>query len=322
MDNYNAADFAAYLSRNTDDMFILDLSNATLIECIHEMIKVKNKTSPKYGKKYSCLLNNLKKLQEDMHVLLKPIHITDIFWNYFIAYLRNNGIAISSIKTLASQLKTAVGWAAKHKAEVSDSFLDVRLPSYCHQQIALTQDDVSHIYHFDLNTIPRRPNYLKHLERVKDMFVLSCNLGQRFSDMIRIDRTCFDRNIFSILQQKTGCHARVDIERMALDRNTVYKILEKYNYNAPLTTDISCFDRYIKELTKYIGFTEMIKRETKVNGHIEVKFYPKYKLIGSHTARRTFATINILRGFPGAEVRRATGHKSESAFEKYLCYYD
>jgi integrase len=163
---------------------------------------------------------------------------------------------------------------------------------------------------------------LKKLEKVRDMFVLSCNLGQRFSDMTRIDRTCFDRNIFFIVQQKTGNTARVDIDRMSIDKNTTYAILEKYDYKSPITTDISNYDKYLKELLRYIGFNELIKRETKINGHIEVKYEEKWKLIGSHTARRTFATNNVLRGFKTSEIRRATGHKSESAFEKYICYFD
>lgn len=56
------------------------------------------------------------------------------------------------------------------------------------------------------------------------MFV-SCNLGQRFSDMIRIDKSCFDRNIFTIFQQKTGNKARVDIDKMSIDKKTTYYIL-------------------------------------------------------------------------------------------------
>ena len=109
---------------------------------------------------------------------------------------------------------------------------------------------------------------------------------------------------------------------MSIDRNTTYKILEKYNYTSPLTTDISCYNKYIKELLRYVGFNELIKQEVKINGHIEVKYVPKWKLVGSHTARRTFATNNILRGLKTSEIRRATGHKSESAFEKYICYFD
>lgn len=320
---YNAGDFAAFLS--TPQTFVLDLSNASILEVIEELCKMKNVVNPKAYKQYSCLKSQLRGLQQTFGVTIMPMQVTDIFWNHFIAYMVNvSKLAVSTVKTVCARLRAALSWASRHNCKVSPSFDFVSLPSYCHQQVALTPDEVSHIYHFDINTIPRRAQYRRNMEKVRDMLVLSANLGQRFSDMVRIDKTCFDRNIFTILQQKTGNHARVDIERMALDRNTTYAILEKYDYHAPITGDISSYDRYLKQLLKYIGheFLDEVKREQRINGMIETKFYPKYKLISSHTGRRTFATCNILRGMSEAEVRRATGHKSSSAFEKYLCYYD
>lgn len=320
---YNAGDFAAFLA--TPQTFILDLSNASVLEVIDELCKMKNLVNPKSYKQYSCLRSQLRGLQQTFGVTIMPQQITDVFWNHFIAYMLNvSKLAVSTVKTTCARLRAALSWASRHNCKVSPSFDFVNLPSYCHQQVALTPDEVSHIYHFDINNIPRRSQYRRNMERVRDMFVLSCNLGQRFSDMVRIDKTCFDRNIFTILQQKTGNHARVDIERMALDRNTTYTILEKYNYKAPIIGDISAHDRYIKQLLQYIGkeFNEQVKQEQRVNGIIETDFLPKYKLISSHTCRRTFATVNILKGMSEAEVRRGTGHKSSSAFEKYLCYYD
>lgn len=321
-DDFSARIFANYLNQTKNQAFVLDLSNASLLEVIDELISMKSKMSPNYGRGFTCLINNLKLIEQQFNCTLKPYQITDVFWNHFVPFLQQKGLALSSIKTMCSQLRSALDWASRHQAKISPTFDLIKLPSYCHQQIALTPDEVSHIYHFDISTIDRRPQHLRKLESVRDMFVLSCNLGQRFSDMIRIDKTCFNRNIFSIVQQKTGNHARVDIDRMSIDRTTTYKILEKYNYLSPLTTDISCYDKYLKELLSYIGFDEMIKRETKVNGYIEVENTPKWRLIGSHTTRRTFATVNVLRGFRMAEIRRATGHKSESSFEKYICYYD
>lgn len=320
--SYTDAGFSAYLSISQNAVFTLDLSNASVIEIIKELIRMKSKMHPAYAKSYTTLLYHLKGLETQFRTTIMPHQITDIFWHNFIPYLLNKGLALSSIKKACSQLRTALDWGAKYGAKVAPTFDVVNIPPYCRKQIALTPDEVSHIYHFDLSTIKRRPQHLKKLEEVRDMFVLSCNLGQRFSDMIRIDRTCFDRNIFFILQQKTGNTARVDIDRMSIDKNTTYAILEKYDYKSPITTDISNYDKYLKELLRHIGFNELIKRETKINGHIEVKYEEKWKLIGSHTARRTFATNNVIRGFKTSEIRRATGHKSESAFEKYICYFD
>lgn len=325
--NYSDSQFRDFLS-NPFQNLIIDLSNATLLEVIESLTTVKNKLSPCYAKHFSSLIYHLNGIQNEFQCVLMPYHITDVFWCNFIPYLLSKGLSLATIKTSCSQLKTAIGWAAKHNAKVSGSYDILKIPPYCHQQIALTMDEVSHIYHFDVYTIPRNNQYRRHIERVKDMFVLSCNLGQRFSDMVRIDKTCFDRNIFTILQQKTGTHVRVDIERMALDRNTTYKILEKYNYYPPLKqrskSDISSYDRYIKQLLQYIGkeFEVLVKRETKINGHVKVDYYPKWKLITSHTGRRTFITNNVMRGYNAFEIMRASGHKTYTSFEKYLCYFN
>ena len=320
--SYSDAAFSSYLSRSKENIFSFDLSNSPVLEIIKTLIRVKSKMSPSYGKSFSTLIFHLRNLESDFNCKIMPTQVTDIFWHNFIPYLINKGLALSSVRKVCSQLRTALDWGARYGARIAPTFDLIDIPSYRKEQIALTPDEVSHIYHFDLSTIKRRTQHLKKLEEVRDMFVLSCNLGQRFSDMIRINKTCFDRHIFTIVQQKTGASARVDIDKMSIDRNTTYAILEKYNYNSPLTTDISCYNKYLKELLQYIGFKELIKSEVKVNGRIEVSYEPKWKLVGSHTARRTFATNNVLRGFKIAEIRRATGHKSESAFEKYICYFD
>ena len=320
--SYSNAGFSSYLSRSKENVFSLDLSNSSTMEIIRTFTRIKSKMSPNYSKSYSTLIYHLNGIEEQFNCTIMPSQITDIFWHNFVPYLIEKGLALSSIRKICSQLRTALDWAARHGARIAPTFDLIDVPTYCKEQIALTPDEVSHIYHFDLSSIKRRKQHIKKLEEVRDMFVLSCNLGQRFSDMVRINKACFDRHIFTIVQQKTGASARVDIDKMSIDRNTTYAILEKYNYNSPLTTDISCYNKYLKELLQYIGFKELIKSEVKINGRIQVSYEPKWKLVGSHTARRTFATNNVLRGFKIAEIRRATGHKSESAFERYICYFD
>lgn len=315
-------DFGAYLHISKDQLFILDLSQATLLEVIDEQIKVKQKLSPKYGKGLSCLKRHLRIVEERFGCTLMPVQVTDIFWVHFTHHLQQQGLAIPSIKTLCSQLRSALAWASRHRAIISPSYDVIQIPECRHQQIALTPDEVSRIYHFDIKTIDKRPQYLRHIEKIRDMFVLSCNLGQRYSDMIRIDKSSFDFNRFSIVQQKTGTKAVVDIDKFCIDRKMIYNILEKYDYKAPFDGDISSYNKYLKYLMKAVGLTEEIKRETKVAGMIQTERSPKYKLIGSHTGRRTFITINLLRGIPLHEIMRASGHTSYSSFQKYWCYYD
>jgi integrase len=45
---------------------------------------------------------------------------------------------------------------------------------------------------------------------------------------------------------------------------------------------------------------------------------PKFKLISSHTGRRTFITNSILAGIPLPIIQGITGHKKLSTVQKYI----
>ena len=169
-----------------------------------------------------------------------------------------------------------------------------------------------------------RKNKIETLSRVRDMFVLGCNLGQRYSDLVRISPENFKNGQFTIIQQKTGNKCFVPINSMSIDNRITWSILAKYNYHAPYTGDINNYNTYLHELLHYIGedFLEEVHIDNKINGQIirETKF--RYQLISSHTARRSFATINTLRNIPRERILRATGHSSEKAFVRYICYDD
>lgn len=319
--DFNAGDFGTYLA--TPQQFDLDLSNASLNDVVECMINYRSILNPKVYKQYSCLKHQLREVQEKYGCTIVPNQITDIFWSHFVAWQINVGkLALSTIKTNCGQLRSTLAWAARHKCNVSPTFDFVKLPGYSHESIALTPDEISHIYHYDIQSLNKRPQYKRTLERIRDMFVLSCNLGCRYSDMIRIDKSCFDRNQFKIIMQKTGGTARVDIDKMAIDPKATYALLEKYDYKAPYSIDNTAYNHGIKRLLKHIGeeFDEDVKIEYKANGIIETKTKKKWEIITSHTCRRSFITINAIRGKSDAEIRKASGHKTCSAMDKYLCW--
>lgn len=310
------------INTSSIDSLILDLSGKSLSEVIDEMIKVKSKISPNYGKKWSSVKKLLKELEKVSGKPFMPIQVTDDFWITLLPYLINEAkLSISTAKTIFSQIKSSLNWGSRYGAKISSSYDLFKFPNYKNEYISLTPDEVSFIYHFNINTIPRRKQYKEHLERVRDMFVLSCNLGQRYSDMCRIDKSCFSKNIFTIVQQKTGNRAIVDIDKFSIDNDTVYEILDKYSYNPPFPGDISGYNKSLKQLLSYIGnrFNKDIQVENKVLGKIVTTIKPKLKYITSHTARRTFITINVNRGLSMLDIRKATGHQSQGAFERYIC---
>jgi hypothetical protein len=84
------------------------------------------------------------------------------------------------------------------------------------------------------------------------------------------------------------------------------KILEK---------DLNKYIKIIGEKLKFNQKIECIKRK----GGKEIREYiPKYELIHSHTARRSFCTNMYLKKMPAFDIMHFSGHKTEREFYKYI----
>lgn len=55
-----AEGFREYLNSSVNNMFALDLSNCTVIECIQKMCEIKQRSHPKIKQNYRMLVNKLR----------------------------------------------------------------------------------------------------------------------------------------------------------------------------------------------------------------------------------------------------------------------
>lgn len=331
--SYNS--FGEYLNSSMSNMFVLDLSNSSLIECINKMCDIKSRSHPKIRDNYRMLVNKIRDIENMYGCTIVPSMISSVFWNHFIPFLAQNGLKYSTIGHIKSTLITVLNWSSKYGVKLNPSYSEIDIPNYISSKISLTPDEISHIYHFKIGKgkfystrqkkfVALRKNKIETLERVRDMFVLGCNLGQRYSDLVRISSENFKNGQFSIVQQKTGNKCFVPINSLSIDSRITFSILKKYDYCAPYKGDINNYNTYLHELLHYIGedFMDEVYIDNKINGVITRETKRRYQIISSHSARRSFATINTLRNIPRSKILRATGHSSENAFNRYICYED
>lgn len=314
------AGFKAYLMQSICSPFVLDLTDYTLSDIIKACVGAKSKLHEHYRDSLNCLIYNLNILEKNYGVTLMPVQVTDIFWEYFISFCQCRGLKASTIETMCNQLRSILNWAVKYNAKVSPTYGDFKVPRVHNQEIALTADEISRIAYFDIDRFyaRRRVDFRNTMHKVRDHFVLSANLFQRYSDMVRIDPSCFERNIFRITQQKTGSLAVVNIDKYAIDAKTTYRILEKYDYSAPFTSTIGNFNYYLHILMRDIGLDDVVRTEERVGGKLVVPSAPKWKMISSHTARRSAITINVLRGHNIHAIKRCSGHSDLRVFDRYI----
>lgn len=300
--------------------FNLNLSEASIIEIIDAFVDFKRKFNPNY--KSLNLRSVVLRAEKTFKCTLKPEQVTDIFYANLIQWLHESGLKYSTIRSYCDQLRCLLFWAAKHGCKLSSTFDSYRIPSYFARKLALTQDEISHIAHYDVYKLPGRPQTIKTLERVRDTFVLCCNLGQRYSDIIRLCPENFNRNIYRTMQKKTGSKAVVDIDKYAIIPTHTYRLLEKYGYRSPYTSTASNFNHYLHKLLKIIGdeFDQTVSLEVKENGVMVREYHKKWELCTSHTGRRSFISINVMRCPTEAEVRKCSGHSSARSFERYISF--
>lgn len=313
-------DFRTYLEKSLRDPFTINLRDRTLMETVRAAVKAKSRLHPNYGSSIAGLVYNLELLEKDYRVTLMPAQVTDVFWGYFISFCQDRGLRASTINTMCQQLRSILNWAVKYNAPVSPTYADFSVPKARNQEVALTADEVSRIAYFDIDRFyaDKRKDFRDTMRRVRDHFVLSCNLFQRYSDMVRISPECFERNIFRITQQKTGNVAVVNIDKYAIDAKTTYRILEEYGYEAPYKSEISNYNHKLHLLMKDVGLDDLVRIEERRNGRMVVENVPKWKLISSHTARRTAITVNVLRGHNIHGVKKCSGHSDLRIFDNYI----
>jgi len=192
--------------------------------------------------------------------------------------------------------------------------------------IYLTETELDALYDLDLTDNQR-------LDRVRDLFLVGCYTGLRFSDFTNIASGNIIEGskgrFIDIEMQKTGNSVAIPILPV------VEAIMEKYKDRTDnsLPPDISNqkMNQYLKEIGEIAASNDRIKKrypKAAFNDDIEqqqtkagmraVTHTPKYKLISSHTARRSFATNAYHRGVPVLSIMSITGHRTETSFMKYI----
>jgi integrase len=179
-------------------------------------------------------------------------------------------------------------------------------PQITSDKIYLTAKEISHIRAIELS------GYEK-LEKIRDMFVIACHTGLRFSDLVRLQPANFNltEKIIRIRTQKTDAMVYIPL---APD---VLSICEKYKFRLPRISN-STFNTCIKEIGRQAGLVDIVDFSISKGSRKIRHSVPKYQLITSHTARRSFATNAFLANVPNISIMQITGHTTEKAFMKYI----
>ena len=176
--------------------------------------------------------------------------------------------------------------------------------------IYLTSEEIKEIFRKDLTNYPRH-------QKARDLFFMGCATGQRVSDFNRFSECLVENHKGSeyvVLNQfKTGNKVYCRITpAMRLIMNT------RYDGKFPSPMVEQHINDLIKEVAHMVGIKELVNYERTQGGKKIIEKIPKYNLVSTHTARRSYATNKFKAGVLVHDIMILTGHKSEREFLKYI----
>ena len=74
----------------------------------------------------------------------------------------------------------------------------------------------------------------------------------------------------------------------------------------------------LKELGKLAELNEPITKQYTKGGKKIIKDFPKYELITSHTAKKTFVTNSLILGMKESVIQQITGNQDKASFKAYV----
>lgn len=149
-------------------------------------------------------------------------------------------------------------------------------------------------------------------ENARDLFLVGCWTGLRFSDFSTLSSKDITDNIIRIKTQKTSARVAIPLHPM------LKKLIDKYDGGFPRAISNQKLNNYIKIAARKAGLTEKVIVRKNVAGIDVEETKELCDLITTHTARRSFATNMFKKGIPTLLIMAITGHKTEAAFLKYI----
>lgn len=204
---------------------------------------------------------------------------------------------------ILQRVKHIVKKAQQIGLSVDLSYEDSRVKVQDCFAITLDKRDIARLYYFTGLT--------KAEEEIRDIFILGCQTGQRFSDYSRLKKEHIQGEYLKLRTQKTKVLVCIPIDKYVLE------IFAKYNYELPEPPTIQHFNKAIKQICRKAGLTSKVAYEVVENHKVKMMEKDLCDLVGSHTARRTYITQKIREGKSLSAIMRVTGHLSLNSLSRY-----
>jgi len=209
-------------------------------------------------------------------------------------------------------LKAFLNWAIERGYNTNFEFQKLKAKQTEGEIYFLTWDELMKILEFDFNN-PK-------LERVRDIFCFGCFTGLRFSDIINLKQENISSDTIQIQTLKTKGKTNIPLNQFSRAIYEKYKSDETYTLFQSISNQK--MNQYLKEIGKLAGIIEPVQIIRYSGTKRTEKVVPKFEVLTSHVARKTFITTALIRGMSTEVIMDITTHNSYKSFKRYFKIVD
>lgn len=275
-------------------------------------IRKANNVSIITNRSYKQTILKLKQYEKYYNSKLDFDSFDMVFYIKFYEFMEENDFALNTIAKHIKNLKVILNSAVEEGYTTSLKFKsrDFKAKTEETTAVYLTTKEIEQLHNLDLSKY-------RDLEHARDVFLIGCYTGQRISDYngLTADSIKIIKGIkfFVIKQKKTKTTVTVPVTIEIQD------IMDKrHNGLPPKKIHEQYLNDYIKQVGQQLNLSDLVKCASTRGGKENIEFIPKYNLLHSHTARRSFCTNMYIKKMPVIDIMLFSGHKTEREFYKYI----
>jgi hypothetical protein len=245
------------------------------------------RVEPKTRQNYQLYKTKLKEFEDETGYFIDYHTINSAFFEKYKHYILTDrevdgekieGLSWNTFATAIKKLKFFLNWALKMKYHNEKDYKEFSAPEKEGTVIFLTMDELKTLYHYEFNS--------KRLNQVRDRFCFGCFTSLAFSDLDSLTREHINNGTLMKFRQKSKLLHEVELPEQAIEIIGRYK--DSYKALPKISNDK--FNEYIRECCEIAGIDTPTIYKTWPKGVETENKAPKYKLVGSHIARKTFIT--------------------------------
>jgi integrase len=298
------------LINNDKDIYIVDFSNYWLKTFADSWKTSPKETMSKLVKsQYQKFIDIFSDFQDQKKVRYTLYSLTQDDVYELVNFLEEDDYNSATIERYVGRLKFFLNRAAEMSLKVSqvrNQRIYIDKESSEVESVYLNEEEIQKIYNLDLSH-----NF--ELDNARDNLIISCFSGLRVSDLMTgLNTDNIKEGFISVKTKKTKTFVTIPVHKM------VESILRKRFGQLPKKTTTFEYNRLIKIVCQLAEIDNQIlaKVWNSSKKRKEVKYVKKYEAIGSHTARRSFAS-NLYGKVPNEVIQSVAGWSSSEMISHY-----